>query len=119
MPLAIWPIDVPLRTLQSGYSEAPEKNTADFQPEVGPPKTRRRTSISSDVITCSGNFSSEEWDALVAFYRTTLADGSLPFTRAHPRSGLSMTFKFTGDPPKLSQVRGDVYTGSFGLRRMP
>lgn len=55
----------------------------------------------------------------MAFYRLTLKDGTLPFIRLHPRTFQSGTFKFTGEPPKLSQARGLIYMVAYTLRLLP
>lgn len=119
MTIATWPETVNLNIYEDGYSEAPEKNIASFQPEVGPPKERRRSSISSDVLTCTGQYTSDEWDNLMIFYRATLLDGTQPFSRLHPRTKAEEKFKFVGDPPKISQAREPIFVGQFTLRRMP
>lgn len=115
---AAWPGGVNQIVNQDSYGEAPERNVAAFTPEVGPPKERLRMSISTNIFSLTGWFSSAEYDLLVTFYRTTLSDGTQPFTRNHPRTGVSATFKFT-DVPKITQVIGLTYVVAMSLRLMP
>jgi hypothetical protein len=72
--------------LRASVSEKPERNVRSFQPEFGPPMEGRRTSVSTDVFAFTGRVTSNEWDTLMAWYRDTLKDGSLTFTRNHPRT---------------------------------
>lgn len=116
---AAWPGTVNQIVNPDSFSEAPEQNKASFQPEVGPPIERRRTSISSDVFAFTQWYTSAEYDDLVDFYRTTLIDGVLTFTRNHPRTGVSATFKFTDVPKISSLLGGQLYVVSHSLRLMP
>lgn len=113
-----WPGTVNQNVEQDGFAEAPERNVVSFQPEVGPPTERRRTSISTNVFSFTSQCTSAEYDAIVDFYRNTLLDGVLTFTRNHPRTGVSANFKFT-DVPKVSQVMEPVYLIAYSMRLMP
>lgn len=116
---AAWPGTVNQIVNQDSFNEAPERNVISFQPEVGPPIERRRTSISSNVFAFTQWYTSTEYDALVDFYRTTLLDGVLTFTRNHPRTGVSATFKFTDVPKIVSLMGGLTFVVSHSLRLMP
>ena len=118
MPVA-WPDDLNQCVLSDGFSEEPERNVVAFRPEVGPPKERRRTSVSSDLVTMPGLVSFEEWELLKVFYRDTLSDGILEFSRTNPVTGESTNYKFTA-APRISQVLGDEHFKiDVRLRRMP
>lgn len=118
MTVPSWPGTVNQGVNQDSFSEAPEQNKIAFQPEVGPPMERRRTSVSSNAFSFTSRCTSDEYDALVDFYWDTLLDGTLSFTRNHPRTGISATFRFT-DVPKVSQVMGLTYVVSMSMRLMP
>src|ERR1035437_8610620 len=96
---AAWPA-VSSKAQVGGFTEAPERNIAEFQPDVGPPKRRRRSSITNDLISFSQWYNSADWDTIRTFYRTTLLDGVSPFTMNHPRTGNSQTWIFV-DVPKI------------------
>ena len=117
---ALWPASVPQVSNQDGYTEAPERNVAEFRPEVGPPKLRRRSAVSTDMLQFTTTMTSDQFDALVDFYRSDLADGSLTFLRKHPRdlSGVDLEFMFMNEPSY--GARGPNYGEvAIALRRMP
>ena len=114
---AAWPGTVNQYMRRNNYSEAPEANKASFQPEVGPPIERRRSSISTVLIVGEGRGTRTEWDNLVTFYRTTLLDGALPFTRTNPDTGGTITCVFT-EPPKLISVGARYRHYSLSFRQI-
>ncbi|WP_157642991.1 hypothetical protein [Bradyrhizobium sp. WSM4349] len=93
---------------------------ATFQPEFGPPKERRRSSISVDVFKFQTTMWFADYDVLLAFYRSDLKDGVLEFTRKHPRNiaGADQTFVFTAEP-ELSARGPDYGTVSLSLIKLP
>lgn len=93
---ASWPVGLSQYVNVDSYQEAPENNVTEFQPEVGPPKRRRRSAIATIVYEFTIKMASADYDTLVAFYRDTLLDGALTFTRNLPRdpTGGSGTFEF-------------------------
>ena len=119
MPIA-WPDGVPLGVIPGTYTEKPERNVATFTPPNAQEKDRNRTKFKSVAVAFSQWFSSTEYDALIAFYRVTLGQGLLPFTRPHPRTGATCKFKFT-DAPQLGTVdpNGIRFQTSIKLRLLP
>lgn len=118
---AIWPTNVTEYADSNSYSERPEQNVVEFAPEVGPPMSRRRSSISSDLLLFSTiPVTSAEYDVLVDFYRNALKDGALTFFRKHPRNltGQNIEFKFV-EPPQWSAIDGTLGRIALSLRRMP
>lgn len=113
-----WPATISQDALQSSYTEEPQRNVVSFEPEAGIVIERRRSSISTDAISFTSVIPSSQWDLLMTFYRDTLKDGVLPFTRRHPRSNSEATFKFTA-APTLTAVHGAFYRVSFQMVRMP
>jgi len=102
--------------LQDAYGEAPETNQAAFKPEVGPPKLRRRSSISQDILSCKMWLNSSDWEDLEGFYRSTLLDGSQQFIWKHPRTGVAGVFQFEGDAPKVTGTFGTTFEVQFAIR---
>lgn len=102
--------------LQDSYGETPETNVTAFKPEVGPPKLRRRTSISQDLIGCKLWLLGTEWQALKDFYRNTLLDGTQQFSWIHPRTKGTGVFQFEGDPPKVTSTFGRTFEVQFVMR---
>lgn len=94
MTLAVWPYNVNQRAVKETYRETQDENVARFQPDVGGPKLRRRMSISTKQIQFDTVLTTTEVSALETFWRTTLKDGTLPFSRVNPRSGLTEVYFF-------------------------
>jgi hypothetical protein len=116
-----WPGTVSLYAQAGSYKEAPDRNVSTFQPDRGTPLESRSTSVSTDQIQFDIFLSYDQWTDLISFYRDTLMDGVLPFTRPHPYDvdGASLTFKFMAAPTWADQG-GYVYgIASVSLRRLP
>ena len=115
MTTAAWPSWITVGAQQIGYSEAPERNVAEFTPDVGPPKLRRRSSLRTDMIGFTLILLSADFEDLQEFYCGTLHDGVDYFTLTHPRNGTSGTWMFAAEP-KLTQVNGLFYFVQISLR---
>ena len=118
---ASWPGTVNTTNFGSGttYTETPDTNYAEFQPEVGPPKRRRRMSISSDTISFSLVMNPTEYANFLTFYRTTLLDGTLPFTFPRPRTGSTETWNFVGNAPSMKFLDYGLYEVSMSMKNVP
>lgn len=116
----VWPVGITQYALDGTLSEAAENNLAEFKPEVGPPKRRRRTSVATDILAFDQMLTFDEFDELKEFYSDTLKDGSLPFGRYHPRDigGTIYEWQFV-EPPKLKTSTYVFATVSIMLRKMP
>lgn len=114
-----WPSDVNTYARTGTYSEQIDTNFAEFAPEVGPPKRRRRMSISSETITFSVWMKTAEYASFLTFYRTALADGTLPFQRTRPRTGATETFYFTGQAPTVKDVGYNLYEVQVTMKNVP
>ena len=120
MTLATWPAGVTLSFKENDYREKPDRNIDAFPVDHGPALENRATSVPgvliSGTIPCG---SSDEYDDLVEFWRDDLLDGSLHFTRAHPRTGTAtQEFKFES-APELSKVWSDIHEVAVTLRYFP
>lgn len=119
MTTAAWPSDVNQDADATSYSETLDTNVAAFAPEVGAPKLRRRMSISSDTIAFNAQMTTVEYASFLTFYRTTLKDGTLPFTRTRPRTGATETFIFVGNTPALKAIDYGLYQVALSMKNMP
>lgn len=116
---AAWPVDVPLGVKSDDYSEAPERAVALFRPEVGPPKERRRSAWNSTTLSITTMLlTDDEAESLLTFWRDTLSQGIAPFTRQHPRTQATATFRFSSEP-QVTSVGGVYYQASFSLIELP
>ncbi len=115
---APWPGYLNQRVMEGSYSEQPERNVASFSPEVGPPMERRRSAVPTDLASWTGSGTLVEYQQLKDFYRTTLRDGVLPFTRTNPLTGGLSTYKFRTEP-KLTRTFGANGYWSIEVRLVP
>jgi len=116
--MATWPASLPQRP--SFFDESFADTSIRTSMDVGPVKTRKRTSVGSKPgqVTFSG-MTSTQVDILETFYKETLGSGTLPYDWLHPRTGLNKSWLFTG-PPKIKRMgRTLKYYADFGLEELP
>jgi SPRY domain/BNR repeat-like domain len=113
-----WPSGIN-QTQFGTYSETPDTNFAEFAPEVGPPKRRRRMSISSDTVSFTLVMNNTEYALFLNFYRNTLKDGTLPFQFNRPRTGMLESFIFTTKAPSVKFSDFNLWEVEFTLRNIP
>lgn len=114
-----WPSDVNTYARTGTYSEKIDTNYAEFNPEIGSAKRRRRMSISSETLTFSTWMKTTEFASFLYWYRYALADGALPFIRNRPRTGSMETFTFSGDAPTMSDVGYNLYEVQMTIKNAP
>lgn len=100
---AEWPSAVP-DYWAVDMAGGPQNNKVAFRPDVGPTIDRRRSSskVRNYRVEVPG-LTQDEYLAFVAFYETTLVEGTLPFTKLDPFSGEEKTFKFVGEDPAYTE----------------
>lgn len=115
MPL--WPTTLPQAPIY-GWVRRPQRNVASFQPDVGPPKYRRRSTASGEL--CSGTFvmTGEQLSTLREFYRADLADGSLPFSWVDPVDQTMSAFMFEDSPEDVAKDF-NIFDVRVAVRRLP
>lgn len=111
-----WPSDVSSTFTLEGYSEVSEDNVRQFTPEVGYPKTRRKTSNSTEIVTGSILMTSTEYVAFDVFFRDTIKDGVNSFNMLHPRTQATARMKFV-EAPKIQDFGVDLWRVNVKLRR--
>jgi hypothetical protein len=116
---APWPVNVNQAVYRDSYEELPEDNIAEFKSETGPPKRRQRTSIASDLLNFEGRVTAAERVALRAFHRVTLKNGSLPFTRNHPYTGVTGGSYVFEKPPQYRSLSGTRLRVTYSLWLLP
>lgn len=118
MALPVWPEN--LRAAgAAGVSGGPQTNVISFDPEVGPPITRRRASVIYRSYSVSlPLLSPEEYELFQTFFHTTLLDGSLPFRRRHPMTDEWHRCRFDGAKDRSyteTRVNSMLYSLQFSL----
>lgn len=115
---AAWPGTLPQTPMYGYFDETPQNNLATFQYDVGPPKYRRRSTASGAVINAQFEVNDTQRAALDTFFRTTLSDGSLPFTWNHPITGVSKVWSFS-QPPTYSNQGFNFHRAQLKLLMLP
>ncbi|MDN3525631.1 hypothetical protein QWY79_10180 [Halomonas sabkhae] len=95
-----WPATLPDCPDSPGYSEQPQSQVTRSQPEVGPAKTRRRSTAAPRTIPVTyGLITREQADTFEAFFENDIGAGALPFDWPQPRLGTTVSALIVGDPP--------------------
>jgi hypothetical protein len=97
--MATWPLTVeepyvlglPENFLADSYYESFAKNVLRSPMEVGPPKSRRRSTSGVKELGGVMYMTPDQMAVLTTFFETTLSDGALPFDWTHPRLGSTVT----------------------------
>lgn len=105
-----WPAQVPQIPLAKTFQGQRQRNVASFQPAYGPPIERRATSMAMESHSYQVRLSVEQYRVLMYFYTVTLKDGTLEFSRTHPRTGQPIVARFTACPPDNDDIPGYVLT---------
>lgn len=118
MTIPIWPASLPAAVLRADYEESLPELRLRTSTDIGPAKVRRRSSAGVRPVSGSMVLTKSQRDALIAFYRSDLVEGSLRFSMADTLdSSQTAEFRFV-DPPKFSQT-GTHYKVTLSLEIMP
>ena len=79
MAIPSWPADLPQNILAQGYKGELPNNLLRTSMDVGPAQVRRRGTVAVEPVTGNILVTPTELAALIAFYETTLLDGTLRF----------------------------------------
>lgn len=117
-----WPVTLPQEFQRSGFQRAPKaSNVIAFGTEVGPGKTRRRSTArtKSHTGTVPG-LTLAQVAIFESFFENDLADGALTFTWSDPVAGGTATWRFdTEGAYSLDEVAKDNWSLSISIVRMP
>jgi len=103
--MAAWPSSLP-RFLADNYREAPKSQTIESSMDVGPPKSRRRSTASYRNIQVEMVVTVAQLATFEDFFETAAPD-SVPFTIEQPRTGSEVSCRIIGDPPYTLEPVGD------------
>lgn len=113
-----WPETLPASPLVDGYQETLPQTVLRTEMDMGPAKTRRRTTAGVGQITVAYLLTTAETATLESFYRDTLAGGALPFAYRLPRGGGAAVCRFK-KPPALVAVNGKCFRAVLELEVLP
>jgi len=109
--MKIWPEALPDFSLRQGYSEGFRQTVIRSEIKSGATKRRKRFTDSPKTLDIVIPLTGAEVNIFTSFYEEELKDGSLSFTKTHPRLGTEQTFSFKSDPEPLvaDDGGGDTY----------
>lgn len=122
--MAAWPGSLPTSFLMEGASVMPRAQSIETEMEVGPPKSRRRTSTDVTDFPAQLVLTGTQVATLETFYTTTTNGGADTWTHVHPITGASANFQFSGRP-SYTPTRNDatpanrLWLASLSLRIVP
>jgi hypothetical protein len=114
-----WPAALPQCPILNAFTEQRQRNVVAFTPEVGRPKMRRRSTAAQVLTNVAFRMSTTELATFNTFYVTTLADGTLPFSWAHPVTQTTHDWVFSQDQsPTIERFAPAHHRVSFQLVRL-
>ena len=120
MATATWPATLPSSFLLDGFVETAPDNVIASEMEVGPPKTRRRSSAAVRRISGTLILTSTQLGVHDTFFTDTLYDGANPFDWADPRTTASCEFLYVpGQPPVYTPIGGGDFRVTINLLKLP
>ena len=118
-----YPITLPILPLAQGFQKQREDNRLAFQPEIGPPKRRRRTFMSMYLMPMTIQMTTSELAIFEAWYDDDLSEGTYQFTFTDPITEVVTrhTFEtsYTIEDTRTFDDDESVWNVSFTLRVMP
>lgn len=133
-----WPTDLPQEFEARGYSDRLPERLVRSQLDAGEPKTRERARRGYRIpISGQMLMDSDQWNDLLSFYETDLADGALAFdfpnvdgevievedpndptmTIPDPDGALVMVSVAFAEPPSVSAIGPDFFTVRLSLEQ--
>lgn len=119
VPVASWPVGVPTGILVNGYQESLPDQTIESQVETGGAKVRRRYTANFEPISGTIRMTSAQLTTFRTWFLDTLDGGSLPFSRAHPRTGDTVTMRFRKPPPRATPIGGMNFDVAMSMEQIP
>lgn len=115
-----WPATLP-QCFAVGYSEGLGDNLAEYQPDIGPPISRRRSSAATRPLSGQMKLTRAQRATLKTFFEVTLDQGALAFEFPDPASaGDTLLVKFAkGDAPTFQQIAPGFYRVTLQLTVLP
>ena len=115
-----WPAGLPQCPILNGFSEQRQRNVVAFEPEVGPPKMRRRSTAVGVLTSIAYRMTVAHVSTFNTFYEDTLEDGSLPFEWDHPITGTTYDWMFdANEAPRFDRLTPYTFRVTFNLIRLP
>lgn len=99
-----WPSALPQCPNLEEWEEVAQSNALEFKPEVGPSKMRRKMTQKHWIASAGFRMNNSQLIIFKSFYETTMQDGTLSFSWAHPITKVVYDWNFMPDQrPKITR----------------
>lgn len=112
-----WLLTLPQSPLINGYTSNRVPNQTNFQTDVGPAKTRRRSTAVPIMVKENYVLTTAQKISLENFYSVALKDGSDAFVKPNPETGTTSVYKFVNPP--VFNTAGIYWTTTLELEIQP
>ena len=100
-----WPVSLQQKLETAGFQKSYGNTRVSSDMAVGPAKVRSRFTDAIDMYSCQITLDFSEVSTFETFYKTTLNNGTLPFTFTDPFTEVSETFRFSpNDSPSITPL---------------
>ncbi|WP_069383956.1 hypothetical protein [Halomonas caseinilytica] len=113
-----WPASLPQHPLIKEYAETPQSNVIRSQMDVGPAKTRRRSTATTTDAEVVYLLTGPQRQTFLDWLNNDIAGGALPFDWPRPRAGVESVL-IKGDPPYNMEPAGQKWRLSMTLEIQP
>ncbi len=115
-----WPISLQQKMDVAGFQYRMGRTKVSTDMDVGPAKVRARFTDAVDGYDLQHTLDFDDIATFKTFYKTTLGNGTLPFTFPDPFTLATETFRFAPDSdPIIRPLGGRVFTLTMSWERMP
>ena len=116
----VWPTadSFPQTPLMEGNTEAAPNTSMRTQMDVGPPKTRQRSTAGDAPNSYNFHMTGTNITALRVFYVTTCSGGADTFEWVHPRTSTTKDWRFLS-PPSWVQLKDGLYHVTVQVEQLP
>jgi len=116
---ATWWPSLPQCPILGEFGEQRQNNVVVFQPEVGRPKFRKRSTRSHTLTAVAFRMTGAQVRDFNDFYKTYTSSGTDLFLWDHPITKKQFTWMFSpSDAPKIDRFAPDRFRVSFSLIRL-
>lgn len=115
-----WPVALQQILEVAGFQYVPGQTRVFSDTSVGPKKVRSRFTDGVDQYQCQITLDFDEIQDFKSFYKTDLANGTLPFLFTDPFDEVEATFRFSPEQePVIRPLGGRVFSLSMSWEKLP
>lgn len=115
-----WPMSLQQKMNVDGFQYSLGVTTVSTDMDVGPSKVRSRFTDGIDGYQLQHTLDFDDIALFKTFYKTTIANGTLPFLFTDPFTLTEETFRFTpGQVPVVTPLGGRTFTLAMVWDRLP